>query len=112
MAAPVVEMKNASMARQRTMSSTWRGKAKRKLCAMKADSWAGSAKVPVRACIDRLGASAPASLTSAAGWIVMLPKGYTGSTSKDDNQCGLRARFELGRSLPQRVTERATERAT
>ena len=108
MAAPVVEMKNASMARQRTMSSTWRGKAKRKLCAMKADSWAGSAKAPVRACIDRLGASDPASLTSVAGWIVMLPTGYTGSTSNDDNQCGLRARFELGRSLPQRVTERAT----
>ena len=73
-AAMVVETKNASMARQRAMSSTCRGKARRKLCAPKADSWAGSAKVPVRACIDRLGASAPASPRSAAGLIVMLPK--------------------------------------
>ena len=107
-----------SASRQSTMSSTWRGKAKRKLCAMKADSWAGSAKAPVRACIDRLGASAPASPRSAACWIVMLPKGYTGSRCRRvtrahaaDNQCGLRARFELGSSLPKRVTERATERA-
>eukprot|EP00964_Phaeocystis_antarctica_P051343 scaffold29950_cov60-Phaeocystis_antarctica.AAC.5 len=38
-------------ARLRAIRSMWHGNARRKNCAAKADSWAGSAKAPVTGCI-------------------------------------------------------------